>query len=148
VSPFQIKWLEPVDECFEKQFFSHTTLKTTCSTQPTKVSVTELRDVLETLVSFGITSVSVTNYPGVGVEFSAPGLRRFLFKKKEPTVDSVKYTKKFSVIGLINSLAAASGDGFAKLTLTMDTDTPLLLQYEIKGEYPCTLKTRLCHLDD
>lgn len=148
VSPFKINWLEPVDECFEKQFFSHPSSKTTCSTEPTPVSVPELRDVLETLVSFGIISVAVTNYPGIGVEFSALGLRRYIFEKKEPTIDSVKYTKNYSVIGLINSLAAASSKHNVKLTLTMDADTPLLLQFKIKGPYPCTLKTRLCHLDD
>lgn len=148
ISPFKINWLEPVEECFEKQFFSHPSLKTTCSNEPTTVSVLELRNVLETLVSFRIISVAVTNYPGIGVEFSAPGLRRYIFEKKEPTIDSVKYTKNFLVIGLINSLAAASGKNGVKLTLTMDADTPLLLQYKIKGPYPCTLKTRLCHLDD
>lgn len=149
VSPFKINWLEPVDECFEQKFFGQPAL-TTCSTEPTTVSVTELRDVLETLVSFGIISVAVTNYPGIGVEISAPGLRRYLFEKEEPKSDSVKYTKNFSVIGLINSLAAASGNAgqATKLTLTMDTDTPLLLEYQITGLYPCTLKTRLCHLDD
>lgn len=150
VNPFRINWLEPVEECIEKQFFNY---HPTCSVEPTVFPTEKLRDVLEQLVSRGIISVAVTNYPGRGVEFSGKGMRTFIFEKEEPTIDSVKYTKNFLVIGLVNSLAAAvdkAANAAVTVSLTMDATTPLLLEYAIDSVHGarCTLKTRHCHLDD